>query len=170
MRIAQFFSYYAYDYIRSTLRKNQFSRYVMIEKNWPGGSGDVQTQMETGLRVLVPESERVALQSLCHLMKMGVKPDLLPKEATIDDCINCFVVNKAGKVDLSKRSLELALVATALSSFKASLLHPFQAGAQSTTSPTAEQIQILSWENSDSFAKQYKRIGEVQGTLRMLRF
>ena len=82
--------------------------------------------METGSRVLVPESERVALQSLCHLMKMGVKPDLLPKEATIDDCINCFVVNKAGKVDLAKRSLELALVATALSSFKASLLHPFQ--------------------------------------------
>ena len=125
--------------------------------------------METGLRVIiVPESERVALQSLCRLMETSVKPDLLPKEATIDDCINYFVVNKAGKDDLSKRSLELALVATALSSFKASLLHPFQAGAQSTTSPTAEQIQILSWENSDSFAKAYKRIGEVQGTLRML--
>ena len=126
-------------------------------------------QMETGSRLIVPESERGVLQNLCSLMKRSVKPDLLPKEATIDDCINCFVVNKAGKDDLAKRSLELALVATALSSFKASLLHPFQSGAQSsTTSPTAEQIQILSWENSDSFAKQYKRIGEVQGTLRML--
>lgn len=129
---------------------------------------------------LMPEGERTALEGLCNLIRSVAPRELLSEGSTVE-VIDCFLVfsgdDAGGKHDLSKRALELALVAAALSNFKTSLLQPFQqeAGAASNSStvvseqsaPTAEQIQILSWE-SESFTKAHRRVGEVQNTLRML--
>jgi hypothetical protein len=168
-----------------------------IKKNWEVRSRNLQMLMEAGssnnpfrraklpsspfgsfgsFGSLMPEGERTALEGLCNLVR-SIAPELLSEDPSADEVIDCFIVfsgDAAGKHDRSKQALELALIATALLNFKASLLQPFQqqAGAATNSSstasaPTARQIQILSWEN-DSFTKAHRRVGEVQNTLRML--
>ena len=126
----------------------------------------------------LPNGERAAMNSLCDLIKRAAHPGL-PKDATVDDCIDCFVPNSedaGAKSDVAKRALELGLVATALSDFESSILQacslPAVVGPSSQVGPTpgcptAQQIQVLSW--GESFVKNaYRPLEEVQSTLRML--
>ena len=130
----------------------------------------------------LPDGEKAAIVSLCDIMKSAVRSGQLDN-ASVDDCIDCFAVGPSDpgvKHDLAKRAMELSLVATAISDFKTSIIKacntlttplcppdgPSTSEAAALASPTAVQVQVLSWD--ESFTKSHNRLRGVQTTLRML--
>ena len=130
----------------------------------------------------LPDGEKVAIGSLCDIMKRAIRSGHLDA-ASVDECIDCFAIGPADpgvKHNLAKRTMELGLVATAISDFRSSILKacglsttpacppggPSTSAAAAPVGPTAQQVQILSWD--ESFTKSHHRLGEVESTLRML--